>query len=97
MTEISKDTNEGHANPPDCIPKVYTENEIKLMPNYIDPYKHQKKYINNRRHADPEFRQRLADTAKKRNKERYHTDPEYRARKIQAEVDRKRRKRLEHA
>lgn len=75
--------------------KLYSEKDIKLMPNYIDPYKHQKKYINNRLKQDPEFKKKVVESARKRTKERYHTDPEFRARKIAAERERKKRKKAE--
>ena len=49
----------------------YAASEIKMMPNYVDPYKHQKKYILERMKRDEAFREkRNAAKREKRKRDR---------------------------
>lgn len=59
---------------------LYTADQIKLMPNYIDPYKHQRKY-HERKKDDPEFCAKKRERTRIAMQQRYHNDPEYRERK----------------
>ena len=70
---------------------LFCVKDIKLMPNYVDPYKHQKEYIKRRRSNDAEFRQKRNTAARERYHKRMASDPEFKKKK--AEETRQRRRR----
>lgn len=48
---------------------------------YVDPYKHQKKYMRKRYTEDADYRAKCAEQRLAYERKRYATDPEYRAAK----------------
>lgn len=62
----------------DTEPRLYTAEEIKQMPTYVDPYKHQRKYKRMKLETDPEYKRKKLDADIARRKKKYHEDPEYR-------------------
>lgn len=73
--------------------RMYKASEMKQMPDYVDPYQHQKKYIQDKRQNDPKFREKT----NKARTEKYKNDPEYRQKKLDSDRawrDRKRKEQI---
>ena len=67
----------------DTVQILYTADQIKLMPNYVDPYKHQRKYQEKKKKY-PEFCEKRREQTRLAMQKRYHNDPDYRERKKKA-------------
>ena len=78
--------------PTQTVERLYTADEIKLMPTYVDPYRYQRRYHEKRRAEDPDFCNRRREQSRINMSNKYHSDPEYREKKKKAVAEWRARK-----